>query len=128
MAASFEQFFFIGHGEDVPLRFQSAKSPWRLCHVEMLLATPSGERCQFNGITGVQSSCERFCLKFVSGALVILLCTVVSQIQIGIDIQEKKGLNQALRDRASRASQAKCLHLEGQLSYSVGPPKGVCGV
>lgn len=87
--------FSYGHGGDVPLRFQGAKSPWWLCHVKTLLATPSGERCQFNGITAEQSSCERFCLKFISGALVTLLSTVVSQIQRGIDIQKKKGLNQA---------------------------------
>ncbi len=26
VAASFDQFFFLGHGEDVPFKFQGAKS------------------------------------------------------------------------------------------------------
>lgn len=71
-AASFEQIFHM--------------AVVKMSHVNTLLATPSGERCQFNGITAEQSSCERFCLKFISGALVTLLSTVVSQIQRGIDI------------------------------------------
>lgn len=69
-AASFEQVFHMAMVV--------------MSHVNTLLA--SGERCQFNGITAEQSSCERFCLKFISGALVTLLSTVVSQIQRGIDI------------------------------------------
>lgn len=45
-----------------------------------------GVCCQFDGITKKQSRCEGFRLKFVSGVLVTLLSTLVSQIQIGIDI------------------------------------------